>query len=139
MTPRYALRTVAPLLALFVVAAGCAVPGAGPATTVAPTPTPLAGETADVLYFWGEGCHSCHAVTPFVQDLAREHPAVRFEAVETYLNQTNATRFYAVNAALNVTARGLPEVVADGRAFFGENEIRSGLPAVVATIEARRR
>lgn len=122
------------LLLLLVLAAGCTAP-VGPAP---PTPTPIAGETADVLYFWGEGCHACHEVTPFVENLAREHPGVRFEEIETYGNQTNTSRYYAVNRALNVTPRGLPEAVADGRAFFGETEIRDGLPGAVRAIEARR-
>jgi thiol-disulfide isomerase/thioredoxin len=123
-----------PVLLLLVLAAGC-TSLVGPAT---PAPTPIAGETADVLYFWGEGCHACHAVTPFVDDLAREHRGIRFEEVETYGNETNTSRYYAVNRALNVTPRGLPEVVADGRAFFGEAEIRDGLPGAVTAIEARR-
>ena len=118
---------------LLVLAAGCAAPsGPGPA------PAPIAGETADVLYFWGVGCHACHPVTLFVDDLARTHPGVRFEQVETYNNETNTSRYYAVNRALNVTPQGLPEVVADGRAFFGEAAIRSGLPDAVRAIEARR-
>ena len=121
-------------LLLLVLAAGCAAP-IGP---VAPTPTPIPGETADVLYFWGESCHACHAVTPFVEDMARDHPRVRFEEIETYGNETNTSRYYAVNGALNITPRGLPEAVADGRAFFGEAEIRDGLPGAVEAIEARR-
>ena len=121
-------------LLLLVLAAGCTAP-VGPAP---PTPTPIAGETADVLYFWGEGCHACHAVTPFIEDLARDHPGTRFEEIETYGNETNTSRYYAVNRALNVTPRGLPEAVADGRALFGEAEIRDGLPEAVRAIEARR-
>lgn len=122
------------VLLLLVLGAGCAAPP-GPAS---PAPAPIANETADVLYFWGETCHACHAVTPFVDELARAHPRVRFEAIETYGNQTNASRYLAVNQALNVTPQGLPEVVADGRAFFGEAAIRSGLPGAVRAIEARR-
>ncbi|MEN6518464.1 MAG: thioredoxin family protein [Methanospirillum sp.] len=121
-------------LLLLVLAAGCTAPvGVG-----APAPAPIPGETADVLYFWGEGCHACHAVTPFVDELAREHPGVRFEEIETYGNETNTSRYYAVNGALNYTQRGLPEAVADGRAFFGEAEIRNGLPGAVRAVEARR-
>ncbi|MEN6343249.1 MAG: thioredoxin family protein [Methanospirillum sp.] len=119
---------------LVLLTAGCLTPvgSAGPA------PAPIAGETADVLYFWGEGCHACHAVTPFVDELARDHPEVRFEEIETYGNETNASRYAAVNQALNVTPRGLPEAVADGRAFFGEAEIRNGLPGAVRALEGRR-
>lgn len=122
-------------LLLLVLAAGCTGP-VGPAT---PTPTPIAGETADVLYFWGESCHACHGVTPFVDEMARTHPRIRFERIETYGNATNTSRYYAVNRALNVTPQGLPEVVADGRAFFGEAAIRDGLPGAVEAIETRRR
>ena len=122
------------VLLLLVLAAGCAAPP-GPGN---PAPPPIANETADVLYFWGVGCHACHPVTPFVDELARAHPRVRFEAVETYGNQTNASRYADVNRALNVSAQGLPEVVADGRVFFGEAAIRSGLPGAVLAIEARR-
>ncbi len=43
-----------------------------------------------------------------------------------------------MNGALNITPRGLPEAVADGRAFYGEAEIRDGLPGAVRAIEARR-
>lgn len=121
-------------LLLLVLAAGCVAPP-GPAS---PAPAAIANETADVLYFWGVECHACHPVTPFVNELARSHPRVRFEAIETYGNQTNASRYLAVNRALNVTAQGLPEVVANGRAFFGEAAIRSGLPGAVQAIEARR-
>jgi hypothetical protein len=103
-----------------------------------PTPTPIAGETADVLYFYGEACHQCHTVTPFVEELAREHPGLRFDLIETYGNETNASRYRAVNHALNVTAQGIPEAVADGRAFFGEAGIRDGLPGAIEAIEARR-
>src|SRR5512141_1006777 len=121
---------------LLVLAAGCAAPGASSNRTA--IPTPIAGEAADVLYFWGDGCHACHTVTPFVDELAREHPGVRFDKVETYGNETNTSRYYAVNRALNVTPQGLPEAVADGRAFFGEAAIRSGLPEAVRAIESRR-
>ncbi len=127
-------RLVGTALLLLVLAAGCMAPS-GPET---PAPAPIAGETADVLYFWGVGCHACHPVTPFIDDLARTHPGIRFEAIETYGNQTNTSRYYAVNRALNVTPQGLPEVVADGRAFFGEAAIRSGLPDAVRAIESRR-
>ena len=122
------------VLLLLVLAAGCVAPP-GPAS---PAPAAIANETADVLYFWGVGCHACHPVTPFVDELARAHPRVRFEAIETYGNQTNASRYADVNRALNVSAQGLPEVVADGRVFFGEAAIRSGLPGAVRAIEARR-
>lgn len=122
------------VLLLLALAAGCAAPP-GPGS---PAPAPIANETADVLYFWGVGCHACHPVAPFVDELARAHPRVRFEAVEMYGNQTNASRYAAVNRALNVTPQGLPEVVADGRTFFGEPAIRSGLPGAVRAIEARR-
>ncbi len=121
-------------LLVLLLAAGCAEP----VSVGSSTPAPIAGETADVLYFWGEGCHACHAVTPFVDNLAREHPGVRFEEIETNGNETNASRYAAVNRALNVTPWGLPEVVADGKTFFGEAEIRSGLPEAVRSIEARR-
>lgn len=121
-------------LLLLVLAAGCTVPPG----VVNPTPTPIAGETADVLYFWGEGCHACHAVSLFVDDLARAHPGVRFDRIETYGNETNASRYHAVNRALNVTPQGLPEAVADGQTFFGEAAIREGLPDAIRTIEARR-
>jgi thiol-disulfide isomerase/thioredoxin len=135
MTVRRSWRSAGLALLLLVLAAGCMAP-VGPAPR---TPTPIAGETADVLYFWGEGCHACHAVTPFVEELAREHPDVRFEEIETYGNETNTSRYYALNGALNLTPRGLPEAVADGRAFYGETEIRDGLPGAVRAIEARRR
>lgn len=121
-------------LLLLASAAGCAIP----AHTAEPAPTPIAGETADVLYFWGEGCHACHGATSFVEELGRDHPGVRFETIETYGNATNVSRFYAVNRWLNVTPDGLPEAVADGRAFFGEAAIRNGLPGAIAAIEARR-
>jgi hypothetical protein len=119
---------------LLVLAAGCAAPPEPGGSTS----EPIANETADVLYFWGEGCHACHPVTPFVDDLARTHGGIRFEQIETYGNETNTSRYYAVNRALNVTPQGLPEAVADGRAFFGEAAIRSGLPDAVRAIEARR-
>ena len=122
------------VLLLLALAAGCAAPPG----SASPAPAPIANETADVLYFWGVGCHACHPVAPFVDELARAHPRVRFEAVEMYGNQTNASRYAAVNRALNVTPQGLPEVVADGRTFFGEPAIRSGLPGAVRAIEARR-
>ena len=134
MTTRRSWRLAGAALLLLVLAAGCTAPP-GVAT---PVPTPIAGETADVLYFWGEGCHACHAVAPFVDDLARSHPGLRFDRIETYGNETNASRYHAVNSALNVTAQGLPEVVADGRTFFGEAAIREGLPDAVRAIEARR-
>ncbi len=121
-------------LVLLLLAAGCTAPPA----PVRPTPTPIAGEAADVLYFYGEDCHQCHAVTPFVEELAREHPGVRFDLVETYRNETNASRYRAVNAALNVTPQGIPEAVADGRALFGEAGIRAGLPDAIRAIEERR-
>jgi hypothetical protein len=132
--PLRRLLPAACALLLLVLAAGCSAP-VDPET---PAPTPIAGETADVLYFWGEGCHACHGVTPFVEALARGHPGVWFEMIETYGNATNTSRYHAVNQALNVTPRGLPEAVADGRAFFGEDEIRNGLPGAVRVIEARR-
>lgn len=132
MRRRYLLSGSA--LLLLVLAAGCSAP----IEPVTPTPTPIAGETADVLYFWGEGCHACHAVTPFVEDLARQHPGARFEEIEIYGNETNISRYYAVNQALNVTPQGLPEAVADGRVFFGEAGIRNGLPEAIGAIEARR-
>ena len=125
-----------PLLLLLVLAAGCSAPN-GPGAP-GPAPTPIAGEDADVLYFWGDGCHACHGATALVEALARNHPDLRFDLIEIYGNETNASRYRAVNGALNVSARGLPEAVADGRAFFGESEIRAGLPGAVAEIEARR-
>lgn len=136
MTGRRSWWLAGSALFLLVLAAGCAAPSAHSNQTS--MPTPIAGEAADVLYFWGENCHACHTVTPFIDDLAREHRGIRFDKIETYGNETNTSRYYAVNLALNVTPRGLPEAVADGRAFFGEAEIRNGLPEAVRTIESRR-
>ena len=134
MTVRRSRWLAIPALLLLFLAAGCT----GPFGIGSPSPAPIADETADVLFFWSEGCHACHAVTPFVDELAREHPGIRFEKIETNGNVTNASRYSAVNRALNVTPWGLPEAVADGRTFFGEAEIRGGLPGAVRAIEARR-
>ncbi|NLX50452.1 MAG: thioredoxin family protein [Methanospirillum sp.] len=126
--------TAVVLLALLM-AVGCVTPpDPGPAV-----PTGIAGETADVLFFWGESCHACHQVSPFLDEVAADHPGIRIERIEIHGNPANTTRYHDVNRALNVTPRGLPEAVAGGRAFFGAAAIREGLPAAVEAIEAGRR
>ncbi|HOV68017.1 MAG TPA: thioredoxin family protein [Methanoregulaceae archaeon] len=107
-----------------------------PATTGPGLPTvPSMAETADVLFFWGTGCENCEEARPFVEAMARTHPSLRFESIDIYASEENAARYYEVNRALNVTPRGVPEVIVAGSALFGDEEIRKGLPAALRTIE----
>ena len=107
----------------------------GPVTS---EPAPPVDQSTGVLFFWGEDCHACHDVRPFVEELARTHPDIQFDFVEIYRNETNATRYHEANSALNVTPRGIPEVIAGRSAFFGEEEIREKLPGAVQAIETGR-
>lgn len=114
---------------------GVVTPIPTPPTT---KPTKPTKENAGVLFFWGVNCDSCEAVLPFVENLARAHPDVRFEFIDIFENEVNATRYYEANRALNVTPRGVPEAIAGGSVFFGEEEIRRGLPGAVRAIESGR-
>ncbi len=111
----------------------------GPVTPIPTPPTTKPTEENDgVLFFWGVNCDSCEDVLPFVENLARAHPDVRFEYIEIFETEVNATRYYEANRALNVTPRGVPEAIAGGSVFFGEEEIRRGLPGAVRAIESGR-
>ncbi len=111
------------------------MPTGAPISTGAPDP--LVDETADVLYFWGDDCHTCHELRPFVEELGLKHPDLRFEFVEIYRNTTKMTRYYTMNRALNITPRGVPEAVVDGKAFFGEDGVRGGLPGAIRAMDVR--
>jgi hypothetical protein len=105
--------------------------------TAAPAPFPVEGEDADVLYFFSDACHPCHEARVFVEEMERGHPDLRFEYIDAFAETANSTRYHDVNRALDITPRGVPEVVADGQAFFGEREIRTGLPDAIRAIENR--
>jgi thiol-disulfide isomerase/thioredoxin len=84
-----------------------------------------------VFFFYGEECPHCHKIMPFLNNLSIKYPDVDFRSLEIWHNQTNYVVFNRMNAALDITTAGVPEVIVGKTALDGEIEIPEKLEAVI--------
>jgi thiol-disulfide isomerase/thioredoxin len=84
-----------------------------------------------VYFFYGAECPHCHNVMPFMEALAQKYPEVIFTNLEVWHNQTNANLMNRMNAELNVTGAGVPEVIIGSRAVIGDQDIPAQLEGMI--------
>jgi cytochrome c biogenesis protein CcdA/thiol-disulfide isomerase/thioredoxin len=84
-----------------------------------------------VYYFYGDGCEYCKNVTPYVQSLRQRYPDVSFQILEVWYNPSNNATMTSMNARLNRTRYGVPEVFVGDVILLGDQEIVSRLEGVI--------
>lgn len=92
-----------------------------------------AATTVSLLFFWGVGCPHCEEAKPFVDTLAKEHPALRVEAIEVRRDPEGRRRFIETMQRLDAAAVGVPTFVT-GDAYvvgFAKGETEGELRAMV--------
>jgi thiol-disulfide isomerase/thioredoxin len=87
-----------------------------------------------LLFFWGVGCPHCEEAKPFVDQLAKENPRLRVEAVEVRNDPEGRRRFVETMTALQATAVGVPTFVIQNSYVVGyvKGETEAKLRAIVA-------
>jgi cytochrome c biogenesis protein CcdA len=131
--PDKKIRIAAVLLALVVL--GCALffgsylfnasPFA-PAPGTGSAPPPDANTTINAIYFYGEGCHHCENIKPFIADLQARYPELRIEKLELNLNTTNYQRYQAMSSQYGLdNSKGYPAVFIGRNASSGEDDVRA--------------
>jgi thiol-disulfide isomerase/thioredoxin len=77
---------------------------------------PAAGEDradgGELTFYWGVGCPHCEEARPYLDALAREHPALRVIAVEIRRDPAGRARYLAEVERLRLAAPGIPLFVA---------------------------
>lgn len=84
-----------------------------------------------VYFFYGEECPHCHAVMPLIENLTQKYPAVHFQLLETWHNQTNAALSATMNKRLGVPDAGVPEVIVGTTVLIGDRDIPAKLDALI--------
>lgn len=84
-----------------------------------------ANTTITAIYFYGEGCHHCENIKPFITDLEARYPELSIEKLESYRNTTNNQRFREMNRQYGINeSKGFPTVFIGRNASGGEDEVR---------------
>ncbi len=130
--PGKKIRITAVLLAVVVLA--CAVFFGSYFVTASPVAlspgtgyTSTAGANASItaIYFYGEGCHHCENIKPFIAELEARYPELSIEKLESYRNTTNNKRFREMNSQYGIIeSKGFPTVFIGRNASDGEDEVR---------------
>jgi thiol-disulfide isomerase/thioredoxin len=98
----------------------CALDAAEPEP--APSPPAPASEPRPRLmlsFFWGVGCPHCEEARPFLEQLQRERPQLRVEAIEVRNDRAGRHRFVETMQRLGATAAGVPTFVVGDRYLVG--------------------
>jgi cytochrome c biogenesis protein CcdA len=124
-----------PVVLLALVVLGCAVffgsyllhafPAA-PTQGTGSTHPADANTTITAIYFYGEGCHHCENVKPFIADLQARYPELKIEKLELNLNTTNYQRYQAMSSQYGLdNSKGYPAVFIGRNASSGEEDVRA--------------
>jgi thiol-disulfide isomerase/thioredoxin len=70
-------------------------------------------------FFWGVGCPHCEEARPFLEQLQRERPELRVEAIEVRNDPAGRQRFIDTMRRLGATAAGIPTFVVGDRYLVG--------------------
>jgi thiol-disulfide isomerase/thioredoxin len=96
----------------------CRFDGAEPA----PSPLVPANEPRPrvvLSFFWGVGCPHCEEARPFLEQLQRERPELRVEAIEVRNDPAGRQRFIDTMRRVGATAAGIPTFVVRDRYLVG--------------------
>jgi len=85
-----------------------------------------ANTTITAIYFYGEGCHHCENIKPFLADLQARYPELNMEKLEVNLNKTNFQRYQAMSGQYGLdSSQGYPIVFIGPNATSGEDNVRA--------------
>jgi thiol-disulfide isomerase/thioredoxin len=98
----------------------CALDAAEPEPAPS-APAPASEPRARVVlsFFWGVGCPHCEEARPFLEQLQRERPQLRVEAIEVRNDRAGRQRFAETMQRLGATAAGVPTFVVGDRYVVG--------------------
>lgn len=95
--------------------------GLGPTGSPASAAPPEEKPTV-VYYFYGEGCPVCAKTTPFLEDLAEQHPGMQIKKYEVWHSEDNRTLLGEMAEAYKINPSGVPVVFIGQNAWVGFRE-----------------
>jgi cytochrome c biogenesis protein CcdA len=97
-----------------------------------------ANATITAIYFYGEGCHHCEAIKPFIDDLQARYPELRLEKLEVNLNKTNYQRYQVMSYQYGLDdSNGYPAVFIGRNASSGEDDVRANFEEYILAEKQR--
>jgi thiol-disulfide isomerase/thioredoxin len=102
-------------------------------TPASAAPVSVPEETTEVYYFYGEGCPVCAKTTPFLEDLAEQHPGMKINKFEVWGSEDNRTRLGTMADAYRIKPTGVPIIFVGENAWIGfrENTTDTAITSVV--------
>jgi glutaredoxin len=92
-----------------------------------------AGQTVDLVFFYGRGCPHCAAMKQFLDAMQAKHPQLRIRGYEVYFDDENARLFERVADAYQFRIAGVPTIFLGNDAITGFSQDMA--PALEARIE----
>ncbi|MFC1686078.1 cytochrome c biogenesis protein CcdA [Nanoarchaeota archaeon] len=80
--------------------------------------TALADETVEISYFYGQGCHFCAQMSPFLVELGEEY-SINVTKYEIYSNDDNRNLYAITSLAYGEKMGGIPAVFIDDELIIG--------------------
>lgn len=108
-----------------------ALPGTSPGQTLQDSQVLSSDSNVTVYFFYGDGCSHCDIIMPFMDNISQKFPNETFVRMEIFYNTTNRDFADKLNAELNVTSPGVPEVIVGTTVLIGENDIAARLEQVI--------
>lgn len=114
--------------------AAAATAATGTVAERTPQPAPVE-ESTTVYYFYGEGCPVCAKATPFLSELADQHPGMTVKKYEVWGSEDNRTRLGEMADAYRINPTGVPIIFIGEHAWIGFREGATDT-AITTVVEA---
>ncbi len=89
----------------------------------------MAAETVQIDYYYGNTCSHCAEIRPFLEDVEKKNPHVRFNRIEVFANRENALAMQKVFEQYGIPRddRGVPAILINNNFLIGSDIIVANL------------
>jgi glutaredoxin len=89
-------------------------------------------DEVNIYLFWGDGCPHCAKAKPFLEDLAKSNPNIKYFNYEIYYNDANQEIFRQVAQGFGFEPRSVPTIFIGEKYWEGySDEIRDDITRAV--------
>ena len=97
----------------------------------------LGADIAQIDYYYGNTCSHCAEIKPFLEEIEKKNPHVRFNRIEVFANRENALAMQKVFEQYGIPRddRGVPAILINNNFLIGSDIITANLEKEIAAIK----